>query len=490
MSTKPIVSIITASYNHADFIGAAIESVQQQDYESWELLVADDSSTDHSLDILALYADDPRIKVFPFKINREYHMRNFAAGHARGDYIAFLNSDDLFLPGKMRKQVELLESKPQFAAVFTHVKCIDESNKRLSSHHLEKLFAVTNQTRHQWLRQFFFSGNSLCISSAVVRRNCFEEIGKFNPLLTQISDLDLWIKLCFKWEIYVIPENLTGMRVFKGHKNLSTPSPTSNSQLLLECQQAYDHYLSANGLEQMTKIFPELKEALPEDTPQWRYYLLCRTATAMPFTPMRLLGFSRLHKLLKNEETKKLLQHRNPRLMRTFFLSEGAAGLGGNHPGITWKICFPDQKGMYCPENSYSCWTIATKEALVCFSFPAPTTSGRLCLRAEGHPIPLIYQRIRLYNQESGELIFDSRCPPIDESIPKSKKTRFSMLIQMLTRRKINSCFRFAKIDFSAFSSKWIDIEIEYANAPYYSFLSLLKRIVVKLRSKLLSCLY
>ncbi len=491
MKKEPTISIITASYNHAAFIGEAIESVQQQDYDSWELLIADDSSTDQTLEVLASYTDDVRIKVFPFKINREYHMRNFAARHACGDYIAFLNSDDIFLPGKLRKQVEHLKKNPQVAAVFTHVKGIDESSKRLPGCHLEKVFTVKNRPRHEWLRHFFVSGNCLCISSVLIRRNSFEEIGTFNPLLIQIADMDLWVKTCFKWDIHVIAEQLTGMRLLNEGKNLSASGSASVSRLLLEYQQVYDNYFSAKGLKQILEIFPELRTFLPEDMPEWRYYLLCRIATFLPSKPQRLIGFVKLHELLKKEESKKLLQQRNPRLLRTLFLSEGTAGLWHDYPGVMWKVYLPEQSGSYCHERSYSCWTTAVNKGVVCFSFPNPGTSGRLCLSMEADPIPAICRQFRLYNQETGDIVFDSgefRRHGIGAS--KNKRIKLTRFNRVSNRWSTYPHFYFPEIDFAALRSKWIDIEIEYAPARSCFFLILIRKILGNRCSRVMSCMF
>ncbi|MHC4738735.1 MAG: glycosyltransferase [Planctomycetota bacterium] len=491
MKKEPTISIITASYNHAAFIGEAIESVQKQDYDSWELLIADDSSTDQTLEVLASYKDDIRIKVFPFKINREYHMRNFAAMHARGDYIAFLNSDDIFLSGKLRKQVEYLEKKPQVAAVFTHVRGIDESSKSLPGCHLEKVFTVKNRSRHEWLRHFFVSGNCLCISSALIRRNSFEEIGTFNPLLIQIADMDLWIKTCFKWNIHVIAEQLTGMRLLNEGKNLSAPGPASLSRLLLEYQQVYKHYFSANGLKQILEIFPELRTFLPQDIPEWRYYLLCRIATFLPGKPQRLIGFVKLHELLNKEKSKILLQQRNPRLLRSLFLSEGTAGIWYDYPGVMWRVYFPEQSGSYCHERSCSCWTTAIKKGVVCFSFPNPRTSGRLCLSVEASPFTPICHQFRLYNQETGDIVFDSgQFLSNGIGVSKNKKIKSTRFDRVSNRWSANPHFYFPVIDFAAISTKWVDIEIEYNPSRAYFFLSLIRKMLGKMCSRVMSCIF
>ncbi|MDH4202335.1 MAG: glycosyltransferase [Phycisphaerae bacterium] len=461
MTDKPIISIIMASYNHADFINAAIESVRQQDYEHWELLIADDASTDNTLQILESYANDSRIKIFSFKINRQHHMRNFAAEHARGDYIAFLNSDDVFLPGKLRKQAEFLNNNSQLSAIFTHVRCVDEKNKRIEHHPLEKIFAVDNRSRHEWLQHFFTSGNCLCISSALIRRNCFENTGKFNPLLIQISDLDLWIRTCLQGDIHIIPEMLTSMRILGHGKNLSDASPAVMSRLLLENQHTYDHYFSPKGIEQAVEIFPEFENTLPEDTPQWRHYLLCLKLIALPHRPMKLAGFTKLHELLADQKTTATLMQKNPRLLRHMFLWEGASGLNGNAPYFQWTVNTLENK-----ENTYSYWTAALKKEPVCLSIPNPRRTAQLCLNVAGKDMPFSCKQFRVYNQRTGKCVFDMDASALSEI----KNTRIysvkSFSKKIIGKRSSKQSFCFPEIDFAEFESKWIDIEIDCVPIP------------------------
>jgi glycosyltransferase involved in cell wall biosynthesis len=461
MTDKPIISIIMASYNHADFINAAIESVRQQDYEHWELLIADDASTDNTLQILESYKNDSRIKIFSFKINRQHHMRNFAAEHARGDYIAFLNSDDVFLPGKLRKQAEFLNNNGQLSAVFTHVGCVDEKNKRIEHHPLEKIFAVDNRSRHEWLQHFFTSGNCLCISSALIRRNCFENTGKFNPLLIQISDLDLWIRTCLQGDIHIIPEMLTSMRILRHSKNLSAASPAVMSRLILENQLTYSHYFSSEAIEQAVEIFPELKGTLPEDTPQWRYYLLCLKLIALPHRPMKLAGFTKLHELLADQKTTTALMQRNPRLLRNLFLWEGASGLNDNAPYFQWTVNTLENK-----ENAYSYWTAALKKATVCLSVPTPRRAAQLYLTIAGKHILFSCKQFRVYNQSTGKCILEMDASILFKRTNARIYSIKSFLKKSMGKRSSNQSFCFPEIDFAEFESKWIDIEIDCTPIP------------------------
>ena len=129
---SPLVSIITPNYNCARFIAQTIESVLAQTYTNWEMLIVDDCSTDGSYEIAQKYAEkDSRIKVFRNeKDSGAAVSRNRAIEASSGEYVAFLDSDDLWLPEKLERQLKFMqENNCDFS--FTEYEHIDEENKSL-----------------------------------------------------------------------------------------------------------------------------------------------------------------------------------------------------------------------------------------------------------------------------------------------------------------------------------------------------------------------
>ena len=118
MIEKPLVSIISPAYNHEKYIAECIKSVQDQTYDRWEMIIIDDGSTDSTFSLASSFADkDSRIKVHTqenigiFRLAESY---NLALSKASGKYIAILECDDVWLPQKLEKQIEILEKNPQF----------------------------------------------------------------------------------------------------------------------------------------------------------------------------------------------------------------------------------------------------------------------------------------------------------------------------------------------------------------------------------------
>lgn len=141
MYIKNLVSIITPNYNCARFIAQTIESVVSQTYSQWEMLIVDDCSTDNSVQIAEQYAaKDKRITVIRNEKNSGAAVsRNKALEIAQGEFIAFLDSDDLWMPDKLEKQIAFMrENNCDFS--FTEYEHIDEENNRLHQ--------IANVTKH------------------------------------------------------------------------------------------------------------------------------------------------------------------------------------------------------------------------------------------------------------------------------------------------------------------------------------------------------
>jgi len=138
MRSIPLVSIVTPSYNTAKFIAECIESVLSQTYKNWELIVVDDCSYDGSLDIIERYVKrDSRIKLIVQAKNRGVAVaRNRAIEEAKGDYIALLDSDDVWLPSKLEKQVSLMQSRDVLMS-FCSYSTIGEDSKTIGLYNIK-----------------------------------------------------------------------------------------------------------------------------------------------------------------------------------------------------------------------------------------------------------------------------------------------------------------------------------------------------------------
>lgn len=221
---KPLVSILTTSYNYERFIGETIRSVIAQTYDSWELLIVDDCSTDGSWDVISEFRD-PRIRAVRFKDNQgACAAYNAALNMAKGDYIASLDSDDVFHPGKLARQVEFLESNPDIDICGSYLKEIDDSGAAVASDNL--IYAPWfNQPFDLNAPDCWIWENHLCHSSAIMRKALHDRIGLFREDLTYSPDWNFWLRsLSEGAKFHVIAEELVEYRSHGNnitHRNLN-----------------------------------------------------------------------------------------------------------------------------------------------------------------------------------------------------------------------------------------------------------------------------
>ena len=243
-------------YNHEKFVSETIESVINQTYQDWEFIITNDDSSDRSLDIIQQY-DDPRIKLFSFDKNAGARVaRNNSIKNATGEYIAVINSDDVWIPNKLEKQVDFLDKNSEIGAVFTYAAFINDDSEDIGyDHHYGHIFNQHNRSRLEWLRDFFLAGNCLCHPSVLIRKICHEYLGLYDERLGQLEDFDMWVRLATKYQIHILPENLVKFRLLKNQGNISGNTPKNNSRVILEWSQVLRNYLKPEILDNLHLIF-------------------------------------------------------------------------------------------------------------------------------------------------------------------------------------------------------------------------------------------
>ncbi len=208
---KPLVSVIIPTYNRKNFLEEALESVFSQDYRPLEVIVVDDGSTD----------DTPKLATrYPIKYIRGPRRgpaaaRNRGISVSHGEFVAFLDSDDLWRPEKIRRQVEFFEKKPGAVAVQTEEIWLRDGKR------------VNPRKRHQKPDGFFFQrALELCLvspSAVMLRRRVFAEIGLFDESFPVCEDYELWLRLSARYPVFLIREPLVIKR--GGHEDQLSRTP-------------------------------------------------------------------------------------------------------------------------------------------------------------------------------------------------------------------------------------------------------------------------
>ena len=184
------------NFNHEKYIDKAIESVINQTYKNWELIVIDDGSTDSSPNIIKQYNDE---RINPFFLKQNCHISmatNIGFSKVQGEYIARIDSDDVWEIDKLEKQLRVLENTPGAQVCFTKVDIINEKGALANVEYkdLYNLYNSRQKDREGWIRFFFFIGNSL-LQTILFRSELLKETGGFNLAYMQAHDFDFLIRL-------------------------------------------------------------------------------------------------------------------------------------------------------------------------------------------------------------------------------------------------------------------------------------------------------
>ncbi len=181
----PAVSVILPAYNQATYLGQAVQSVLNQSYIDFELIVIDDGSTDHTKQVACSF-NDPRLR-YIYQDNQGLSAaRNTGIRESKGPYLTYLDSDDLFLPAKLAHLCQVLDERPEIGFVAGQAVPIDEQGNPIG-----KIF---NKPLPEDRRQLLL-GNPLHVGSVMLRRSWQEKVGFFDTGLRSYEDWDMWLRL-------------------------------------------------------------------------------------------------------------------------------------------------------------------------------------------------------------------------------------------------------------------------------------------------------
>jgi glycosyltransferase involved in cell wall biosynthesis len=188
-------------YNDSKYLGLAIESILSQTFSDFEFLIFDDGSTDGSAKILDEYAaKDPRVKIIHQQNIGLTKTLNKGIKMAKGEYIARMDSDDISLPERFKKQVAFLDGRPDVAVISTFTKVIDKNGNEIGRH--------TPGTSHENIKKMSFFSGQLSHPAAMMRLSAIKEIGGYDEKVRYAQDYDLWLRVMRKYKVANIPEFL------------------------------------------------------------------------------------------------------------------------------------------------------------------------------------------------------------------------------------------------------------------------------------------
>ena len=244
MDGEDLISVVIATHNMGKYLTYAIQSVLDQTYQNWELIIVDDGSTDGTKDHVLPYLNDPRIRYIVQPHLGQAKAKNRGIEESRGKYIAFLDADDKWVKIKLEKQLPLLKSSTQIGVVYSDVFYIDAEGTII-------LQETSKTYRQGKVTKYLFKENFVNFNTVLVKRECFSDLGLFDESLVMSIDRDLWLRFSTKYDFAYLDEKLSYYRIWPGQLSRNYELRVQSiSQILTKFQKNYPDLLDENTIKE------------------------------------------------------------------------------------------------------------------------------------------------------------------------------------------------------------------------------------------------
>lgn len=216
----PLVSVIIPAFNSEKYIADAIDSILEQTYKNLEIIIVDDGSTDNTAETVRRYISIQTTDHRPQTIRYIYQenkgpaaARNRGIKEAKGEYIAFLDSDDIWLPEKLELQIRCFLDNNPLGFIYTGYYAIDESREVLG------MGNIKNFLKKEVFKKLFLKNVISTASTVMVKKECFDVVGLFDENLAVAEDWDMWWRIIKKYDFYCLSKPLVKVRIRKGSQS-------------------------------------------------------------------------------------------------------------------------------------------------------------------------------------------------------------------------------------------------------------------------------
>ena len=234
MKDKPLISVCIPAYNNAKVIKNTIDSIINQTYDNWELIISDDCSKDNTVEVVKSY-NDPRIRIIEHKANLGMARNfNFVIGEAKGEYIKLICGDDTIDPDCLEKQIDVFTSGkyPSVVLVISNRRLIDNTGKVIMTRKFPFKKGFVSSKIAIFLNILFGTNVIGEPHVGLMSKKTFSLAGNFEDTNPYCVDLDFWFKVLLVGDMYVIPETLASFRISKGSS--TTKIKNSHAKLFRE----------------------------------------------------------------------------------------------------------------------------------------------------------------------------------------------------------------------------------------------------------------
>ena len=221
MTEKPLVSVIINCYNGAEYLREAIDSVIAQTYQNWELIFWDNQSTDSTAEIVKSYSDSRLHYFYAPEHTSLGKARNLAVEKANGEYINFIDADDVWAPEKLAQQIAIVEPG-KVETVITGYEIIADENAKKLPLYAAFLYSQNKQKKSRLTyNDFLINAPVVVFSSVLFNKSIYREVGGIDPTLEQNEDFDIILKVSTKTDIGFISDRSTFYRIHSNNNSVA-----------------------------------------------------------------------------------------------------------------------------------------------------------------------------------------------------------------------------------------------------------------------------
>jgi len=203
-----LVTVVIATYNMGKYLPEAVESVLAQTYPNVEVQVVDDGSADDTPAVVRRWADHPRVRVHRQDNGGQARAKNQGVSLSRGEFVAFLDADDIWLPDKLARQMPLFAGRPRVGVVYSEYENMDDQGRLLQK-------SPTKMHRGRVSAQLLVE-NFISFPTAIVRKEYLTRWGAFDERYRMGIDYELWLRLSAHCEFDFVPQPTVRYRIWSG----------------------------------------------------------------------------------------------------------------------------------------------------------------------------------------------------------------------------------------------------------------------------------
>jgi len=226
MNNYGLVSVVTASYNMADYLELAVESVLAQSYQNLEMIVVDDGSQDNTPEVMSKFSGISKLRYIRLEKNQGQTVaKNRGLAEAKGDFIGFVDADNLWKPNKLERQLPLFNKSEKIGVVYSDAEYIDGDGNVLPR--------LKRSYHEGTIKEELLLNNFINFNSALVRRGCIRDAGGFDESLSMGIDWDLWLRISTKYEFAFLSEPTYSYRIWANQMSHQKEKRLKNAEKII-----------------------------------------------------------------------------------------------------------------------------------------------------------------------------------------------------------------------------------------------------------------